>query len=54
MAARTPHQIPEEGGFLLQCSGPFCLCAEPHSLGEGLLLLVQLEEEKPGEKREWQ
>lgn len=37
--------------FLLQCSGPFRLCAEPHSLGEGLLFLVQLEKEKQGVKK---
>lgn len=36
--------------FLLQCPGPLCLCAEPHSLGERLLLLIQLEKEEQGKK----
>lgn len=46
-----PRSNSRRGAFLLQRSGPFRLCAEPHGLGEGLLFLVQLEEETQGEKR---
>ena len=47
----APQPMSRRRAFSLQSSGPFHLCAEPHSLGERLLFLVQLEEEKRGFKK---
>lgn len=47
----SPQPMSRRRAFSLQSSGPFHLCAEPHSLSERLLFLVQLEEEKRGFKK---